>query len=363
MTEGGMGLATFRHTRAEFRNFGAMPKADVAAAGKGDARAPAVLPGATLADKSDREILEALGADAGAEAGRAALVEQARALEQSAGRLRGLAQSLHRRSVLAELVKTLDAPDAQADLALAALLVARLDNPDLDPGPYLQQLEDMAREVRGRFENNAPGSVRLEALRKFLFEENGFHGSRTDYYHRANSYLNEVLDDREGLPITLSILFLELARRIGLEGVSGLPLPGHFMVRYAPASGPPQIIDVFDGGRILSRTEAQERVLAATGEGFLEDDLRPATQREIIVRMLRNLHTVAERDGSTEDALHCLDALLALEPSSARERLVRAHLRIRKGDRAGAKEDLQRLIDQAPAGVDVERLAEMLRSL
>jgi regulator of sirC expression with transglutaminase-like and TPR domain len=79
--------------------------------------------------------------------------------------------------------------------------------------------------------------------------------------------------------------------------------------------------------------------------------------------MLRNLHTVAERDGSTEDALHCLDALLVLEPSSARERLLRAHLRVRQGDRAGAKEDLQRLIDQAPAGVDIERLAEMLRSL
>src|SRR5262249_34683286 len=157
----------------------------------------------------------------------------------------------------------------------------------------------------------------------YLFTENGFHGSRADYYNRANTYLNEVLDDREGLPITLSILFLELAQRIGLQGMAGLPLPGHFMVRYRPQEGEDQIIDVFDGGKTVTRSEAQELVIAATGEGFRDMDYKPASKREIIIRMLRNLLNVAQRAGASADSLRYLDVIIALAPESALDRLAR----------------------------------------
>ena len=200
-------------------------------------------------------------------------------------------------------------------------------------------------------------------MREYLFAENGFHGSRSDYYNRANSYLDRVLDDREGLPITLSILFMELAQRIGLDGVGGLPLPGHFMVAFKPKEGPEQIIDVFNGGKILSRTEAQERILEATGEGFRDADYRRATKREIIVRMLRNLLGIVQPGDTAAETLRYLDAIVALTPDSVTDRLGRAQLRLQTGDTAGAKADFKWLLDRQPPGVDLERIAEFYRTL
>ena len=108
-------------------------------------------------------------------------------------------------------------------------------------------------------------------MNAFLFEELGFHGSRTDYYNRSNSYMNEVIDDREGLPITLSVLYLELARRLDLN-VAGIGLPGHFVVRFEPSgeSKAGQLIDVFDGGKPMTRDQAVERAVASTGRPFQE---------------------------------------------------------------------------------------------
>ena len=127
----------------------------------------------------------------------------------------------------------------------------------------------MAREVAARLPAEASEQNKLDALRKFLFEENGFHGSRGDYYNRANSYLNEVLDDREGLPITLSIVYIELARKVGLN-VVGVGLPGHFVVRHIPAQGESQLIDVYDaarGGKPRGGQSPRERGHRARSEG------------------------------------------------------------------------------------------------
>jgi regulator of sirC expression with transglutaminase-like and TPR domain len=196
-----------------------------------------------------------------------------------------------------------------------------------------------------------------------LFAENGFHGSRSDFYHRANSYLDQVLDDREGLPITLSVLFMQLAREIDLDRVVGLPLPGHFMVKYIPKEGPEQILDVFNGGRTLTLNEVQETVIAATGEGFRESQLIPATKREIIVRMLRNLQGIAERSGTTADILRYLDVIVALSPNSVSDHLLRARIRIQSRDPSGAKEDLKWILDHQPDGVDLERVTDLYHSL
>src|SRR5204862_4517779 len=99
-------------------------------------------------------------------------------------------------------------------------------------------------------------AAKLAALNEYLFVGNGFHGSRTDYYHKANSFLSRVIDDREGLPITLSVLYIELAQRLGLK-IEGVGLPAHFVVRHVPANGEPQLIDVFEGAKPLSRDEAE----------------------------------------------------------------------------------------------------------
>jgi S1-C subfamily serine protease/regulator of sirC expression with transglutaminase-like and TPR domain len=340
---GQAGLAKFRDTRAEFKGFQVGTNLLVLSLRQAESE-----PGVQSRTSNAR--------------GPAALQQRARELEQEAARLRRRAALLHRESVLAELSQTLEGPEEQIDLLRAALLVARLDNAELEIEPYRQQVAEMAREMATRLPAKADDAARLSALREYLFSENGFHGSRSDYYNRANSYLDRVLDDREGLPITLSILFMELAQRIGLDGVGGLPLPGHFMVAYTPKQGPEQIIDVFNGGKVLSRSDAQERIIEATGEGFRDSDYRRATKREIIVRMLRNLLGIAQR-GDAAETLRYLDAIVALEPDSASDRLGRAALRLKTGDTAGAKEDFKWLLDRQPPGVDLERVAEIYRTL
>ncbi|MBK8000611.1 MAG: tetratricopeptide repeat protein [Verrucomicrobia bacterium] len=145
--------------------------------------------------------------------------------------------------------------------------------------------------------------------------------------------------------------------------MSGLPLPGHFMVRYAPPEGVEQIIDPFNGGRMISRSAAQERVFEATGEGFRETDFRAATKREIVVRMLRNLLGGVRTEDSVTDSLRYLDTILALAPDGVGDRLSRARFRMQSGNTAGAKEDFKWVLDNQPAGVDLERVAEIYRGL
>src|SRR5204862_766334 len=136
---------------------------------------------------------------------------------------------------------------------------ALLDNDEVDVEAYRKEVDRMGRDLTATLPKDADDKAKLAALNKYLFTQRGFHGSRGDYYHKSNSYLNEVIDDREGLPITLSVLYLELARRIGVK-VEGVGLPGHFVVRHVPAKGDPQLIDVFDGGKALSRQDAAEKV-------------------------------------------------------------------------------------------------------
>ncbi len=343
LVSGQVGLAKFRDTRAEFKGF-QMGTNTSELSSLRETRAPARL--------TDPRAPEP-----------ATLQQRARELEQEAARLRRQAAMMHRQSVLADLSKALEGPEAKVDLLHAALLVARLDNAELEIEPYRQQVNEMAREISARLQASADEAVKLAALREYLFSENGFHGSRSDYYNRANSYLDRVLDDREGLPITLSILFMELAQRIGLDGVGGLPLPGHFMVAFKPRQGAEQIIDVFNGGKVLNRSEAQDRILEATGEGFRDTDYRRATKREIIIRMLRNLLGIAQRGESAAEVLRYLDAVVALSPDSVPDRLGRAQLRLQTGDTAGAKADFKWLLDQQPPGMDLERIAEFYRTL
>src|SRR5207253_10159584 len=131
----------------------------------------------------------------------AVLRDRARQLETQAAQLKKLAQAVHQQQVLRELADVFQKNAEDADLLHAVLLIARLDNEELDIAPYRKQVEHMAREIAAGLPKDANEAAKRAALTKYLFAEHGFHGSRTDYYNRSNSYLNEVLDDREGLPI------------------------------------------------------------------------------------------------------------------------------------------------------------------
>lgn len=351
-----VGLAKFRNTSAEFRDF--VCAAEAAPPGVPDASLLGTLGTGKDPDPATLSELRAHPA-----AARLLLSDRARSLEREASQLRDLSARLHREQVRDQLVAELYKPEAGVDLPHAALLVARLDDPDLDVEGYCRQLNDLGSEVLVRMTPGMTGAEQVEVLRKFLFEENGFHGSRHDYSNRANSRLNEVLDDREGLPITLSLVFLALADRAGIRDVSGLPLPGHFLVRYAPPGQTPRLLDVFNGGRSLTHAEADE-----LGSEFsqvpVRSELMPAaTKRAMIVRLVSNLQSFTERDEGPAESLRYADLLVAIagEPAAeAQQRIQRARLRSVTGDLPGAREDLRWVIAAAPPGVDVERLSALL---
>lgn len=359
LTSGRVGLAKFRDTKAEFKGFQvgrelkeAAPPAEVVQ------RLQKMIADLDGNRVRPTESAERLAAEAGTAV--ALLRDRARKLEEEAVRLRDLAQTVHRRRIQNELAQLLKTEEDKIDLLHAALLIARLDNDELDIEPYRRQVERMARDVKKSLPAKANDPQKLEALNKYLFTEQGFHGSRADYYSRANSYLNDVLDDREGLPLTLSILYLELGRRIDLPLV-GIGLPGHFVVRHMPANGEGNLIDVYDGGKELSRTDAEARVKEITRRPLRAEHLQPMTRKAILQRMLHNLLGVAQREGQPRDMLGYLDTLLTLDPEAAEERGQRAAVRFQLGDRVGALEDLDWLLQHRPEGLDVERVQEMRR--
>jgi regulator of sirC expression with transglutaminase-like and TPR domain len=359
LSEGKVGVAKFRDTKAQFKHFQVGPKLGASAVPAEVAgRIGKMLQELSPDKPAGPEVVDRLVPDGAA--GMTALRQAARRLEQQAAQLRLLAEAVHHKRVLAELAKAVSVKDEEIGLLQAALLLARLDNEELEIEPYRKEVERMAREIGGGLARDADEKAKLAALNKYLFQERGYHGSRGDYYHRSNSYLNEVIDDREGLPITLSVLYMEVARRLGLK-VEGVGLPGHFVVRHVPAKGDATLIDVFEGGAAMSRDEAARRVQAFTGRPLQEEDLQPAAKKAILVRMLHNLLGLARDDRDVAAMLRYLDAVLTITPDGADERWARAVLRYQTGQRQGVLEDTDWVLKHHPKGLEPERVLELRR--
>ena len=348
------GLAKFRDTVAEFKGFQvgknlSQPMLAAADQKKLDAAVAEVLAG----KRAVTPFLKAPGESM------KTLREKAVQLEKQADELRKLAQGVHTQGVLEELTKLTQEDDAKLDLLRGALLIARLDNEDIEIAPYLREVDRMAKEIRQSLPKDADGEATLAALNKYFFEERGFRGSRSDYYTRSNSYLNEVIDDREGLPITLSVLYIEIARRLDVPMV-GVALPGHFVVRYEPKGLPPYLIDVFEKGASMTNSEAQTRVVKATGAMPRKKDFQAASKKTILTRILSNLLTVADSEKDQPGMMRYLDAIVAIEPKAYEERWVRAVLRFRAGMNDESVSDCDWLIDNASDDeIDLDRVREL----
>jgi regulator of sirC expression with transglutaminase-like and TPR domain len=286
-----------------------------------------------------------------------ALREQARLLEQQAARLRQLAAALHQKAVLDDLAKMLGNKEGDVDLVHAALLIAKLDNDEVDVDAYRAEVDRLARKVLVRLKKGAGEGEKLAVLERYLFGERGFHGSRGDYYNRSNSYLSEVLDDREGLPITLSVLYIELARRLGVR-VEGVGLPGHFVVRHVPKAGKTQLIDVYEGGARMSLADARRKV-RSLGRDLEDGDLKAVPGRMIVVRMFHNLLNVAQAERDSAGALRYLDGIVAVHPQAVEERGMRAVKRYQGGDLTGALADVDWLLENKPNEIDLARVKQM----
>lgn len=358
---GRVGLCKFRQTTSEFRGFqigeslpSSQPTKELL---EQVANAAQTLP---LKGPANTDTIAAL-APAGL-LGLQALERQARELEARAVRVRQLAAAVHEARIMDAFTKAIDHTDADIDLLRSALWIAALDNPELDIEVYVQDVERMAKRIRESLPEEADAAARLTALKQELFEKQGYHGSRHDYDHRSNSYLNEVLDDREGLPITLSVVFMELGKRLDLP-IVGVGLPGHFVVRYQPADGPGQLIDVFDRGRDLTLDDAKKKVLEATGGEWDDAYLEAMPKRLILVRMLRNLFGEARSAEDTERMLRYTNLVLLLEPDSASDRFYRAVLCLQSERLDQAREDVDWLMGHDLDGLPRRTVEDLSRAI
>ena len=357
--KGAVGLAKFRDTRAEFKHFQTGRKIE------------STLPSAESLEQMRQKVNDLPGTPdvepdqfasllEDASASVVALEQRAQSLERQAVALRQIAQDVHTRSVALQLATSLNDQTQPVDLGRAALMISQLDNAEVDVSVYLKEIDQLADQIKQTFPADSTERDRFAAFNKFLFQQNGFHGGRTEYYHRANSYLDRVIDDREGLPITLSVLYMEIGRRLQLK-IEGVGLPGHFVARYVPAEGESQLIDVFDGGRVLSRDEAAAHVERIAGIALDEKHLAAVDAKGIVLRMLRNLFGIAERDQDQEAMLRYLEAMILVDSSLLSERGMRAVLRFQTGRCRAALVDLDWILETQPEGLDLSEIREMRR--
>ena len=220
--------------------------------------------------------------------------------------------------------------DGEIDLAAAALWIAAEEYPDLVVAQELARLDALAAGAAERVDADGPLAARVTALNRYLFSEQAFRGNRDDYYDPRNSYLNEVLARRLGIPISLALVYLAVAERLGLEA-AGISFPGHFLLECRDASGEQQVVDAF-AGRTLSLDECRRRLSAAAGRPVALDPkihLRAATRREVSLRVLTNLKQIFVGRGDFGRALSCSDRILLLTPDSPREHKEREAFRAR----------------------------------
>lgn len=186
-----------------------------------------------------------------------------------------------------------DRADESIDLAGAALELARIEYPELDAATYLHRICGLAARAKRGLRANPSAREAISMLNRVLFEEEGLRGNRDDYYDPRNSFLNDVLDRKLGIPITLSLVYMEVARRIGFP-VAGTAMPGHFLLKHYDALSGEIIIDAFNRGCVLSQGECRTKLRKIyRGEvEFQPEFLHPVTRREILTRILNNLRQI-----------------------------------------------------------------------
>ena len=261
--------------------------------------------------------------------------------------------------------------DAGIDLARACLMIAQDAYPRLDVDAYLGQIEGMALRLRARLPAAGGAEEAVVALNDFLLDRLGYWGNADDYYDPRNSYLNEVIDRKTGIPITLSILYMELGRRIGLP-LEGVSFPGHFLVRLRLRGGI-LVLDPFAGGAPQSEAELRERLQRVIPPGAtdnvpvaelpLEQFLQPASKRDILARVLRNLKGIYRETGRHERVLEVLNRILLVTPEASGELRDRGYAYQRLECWRPALQDLTAYLDREPDAPDSDEVRIRLMEL
>lgn len=250
-----------------------------------------------------------------------------------------------------------DVPDEDIDLLRAALTYACSEYPNLDVETYVHRVETLARRVRQELKDSLEPRDILATLNQILFREEGFRGNRDDYYDPRNSYLNEVLDRKTGIPITLSLIYMEVARRVGML-VFGVGMPGHFLLKHYDVDGQQTFIDPFNSGSLLTAAECEVR-MEEVYQGRLQlqpEFMNTVGKRQMLTRMLNNLRGIYVSSRNFKKALTIVDFILAIHPRSPEDLRQRALLRYNEGMLRGAAEDLDEYVKIAPEASDAEEM-------
>ncbi|WP_242354539.1 MULTISPECIES: SirB1 family protein [unclassified Anaeromyxobacter] len=247
-------------------------------------------------------------------------------------------------------------------LDLAALAIAAEEYPHLDEAAYLARLDALAARVVARSPAPARAASLLRALREVLAGEEGMHGGPADYDDPRSSFLNEVLDRRVGLPITLSVVYMEVGRRAGVS-LDGVGMPGHFLVRYLSPSGAEIFVDAFHGGEMLSADDCLSRYRERTGRDLDRRLLGPSTPGQIVLRMLGNLRRLYAARKDDLRAWWVLDRILLAAPSQLAALRDRGLAAARLGAGRSAARDLETYLARAPDAQDSDSVRATLAQL
>jgi regulator of sirC expression with transglutaminase-like and TPR domain len=247
----------------------------------------------------------------------------------------------------------------------AALEMAAIERSDLQPAPYLEMLDRIASELDTRLGgySGADGPRFVRIANQYLFQELGFRGNESDYYDPGNSCLDVVLDRRTGIPITLSVVYIEVARRLG-RPVFGIGLPGHFVVQYLDVEYS-TYIDPFHGGKLLTEDDCSKLARETTGVDLQADPsaLAPVGSRYILVRMLNNLRSAYFRLKQYGKAAAVMDLLVEAFPENADYYKARGVARLNLRQFAPAKRDLEKYLNFSPAAPDREEITRQLEAI
>jgi regulator of sirC expression with transglutaminase-like and TPR domain len=262
-----------------------------------------------------------------------------------------------------EFRQAVDRPEEKIDLGRAALTIAQTEYPDLDIGDFLSRIDALAVEVARGCPADADVHRTVAALNTVLFKQHGYRGNQADYYDPRNSFLNQVIERRTGIPITLSVLYMEVAQRVGLK-LEGIGFPGHFMVKHV-RGGEEMIIDPFHRGEIKSREDLARLIQDRYGGkvSLSEELTQAAGKKQILKRMLTNLKMIYTQKNDLVKSLSALDRLVILDPAAAADIRDRGAIYLRLECFTQAREDLQRYLRLAPDAEDAAEVREQIVSL
>jgi len=257
-------------------------------------------------------------------------------------------------------------PDEHLDVALGAALIARDAHGWLDVDRCLARFDELAAPLAGRELPLLPPEEQADVISEHLFENLGFRGNEQEYYDPRNSLLPDVLDRKLGIPITLALVYCEVARRVGVRA-RGVSFPGHFLVRVDSAreGAEPVAVDCFFGGRRLDEPGLQRLLERAAPSQKLdaEEHLAPASPRTMLVRMLINIKWIHATRGDFARALLALDRIISLTPDSVPALRERGMLAVRLGSVEAARADLSRLLELVPQAPDASSIRARLDEL